>query len=90
MKTWTEQAIKQLKNWTKAYWIDLLDADERWERAKDKRGAPIAFVNKLDKSKTVTIHYHPKDTFHSPKLIKEQLETICWTEDSLRKSKKLK
>lgn len=86
-KTWSHQAIQQLRNKTKAEWIANLDRDRRWERAVQSGGSSIVFQRVDDKSRTVSIHNHPKETFRSTTLVKALLELICWTEDSLKEDK---
>lgn len=90
-KKWSHRALGQLKNKTKAEWISHLDRDERWERAAQQTGgSPIVFQRVDDKSKTVSIHNHPKETYRSLDLVKDLLEKICWTEDVLLGDKFLK
>lgn len=86
-KTWSHRSIQQLRNKTKAEWIANLDRDRRWERAVQRGGSSVVFQRVDDKSRTVSIHYHPKETYRSTDLVKALLELICWTEESLKEGK---
>ena len=66
-----------------------LKNDENWELATTKNAMQI-FRNKHD-GRNVSIHLHPTNKCgYGPKLIKELLEAIGWTEDELRKHKLIK
>lgn len=86
-KTWSHQAIQQLRNKTKTEWIANLDRDGRWMRAAQRGGSAVVFQRVEDKSRTVSIHNHPKETYRSTDLVKALLELICWTEETLKSDK---
>ena len=91
-KKWSLSAKQQLKNKTKEEFIKLLDRDPRWERVPSKGGSAMIFCNKGHDypDDYVSIHYHPKVTFRDWGLLTMLLDTICWTEDYLKKEKVIK
>lgn len=90
-KKWSKQAKDQLLAKTKKDYIRLLKKDSRWEHVSTS-GAVQAFRNpSLPKPQDyLTIHYHPKERFNNWSLLKQLLEQICWTENSLKKQKTIK
>jgi len=91
MKKWSQQARAQLLARTKKDYIQLLDKDPEWEQV-NSRGATYGYrnPNRPPQHQYVTIHYHPKERYNHWSLLAEMLETICWTEESLKKRKVLK
>lgn len=82
----------QIKNITKDELIRALKRDGwiRDQEEKTHRGAILVYIKKNNDNKRVTIHYHPKETFRDPKLLKNILNIIGWTEEDLRRLKLIK
>jgi len=88
-KKWSHQAWLQLKNINKREMLRLLDHDPNWSRIGSS-GSRTCYRNpRLDKPfDVVAIHFHAGDeTYRNPSLLKDLLDHICWTEDSLRVQK---
>ena len=90
-KKWSKNARAQLRGLTKKKYINLLRKDPNWDELKT-RGAEAVFHNRNlpDPFNHVTIHYHPKETYHEWGLLSGLLEIICWTEEELKKKKVIK
>ena len=85
---WTPNIWGQVKNLTCDELISAMEKDG-WVRDDDKRGATLAYYNATRKSRVV-IHYHPKKTFQSPKLLKNIIADIGWTEEDMKRLKLIK
>ncbi|KAA3629392.1 MAG: addiction module toxin, HicA family [Proteobacteria bacterium] len=79
----------QLNNITAGELVKALEKDG-WIR-EETRGAIQAFRKENDGHtiKRVTVHVHPKKTY-GPKLLKELLVEIGWSESQLKKLKLIK
>jgi predicted RNA binding protein YcfA (HicA-like mRNA interferase family) len=79
----------QLRSTTSKQIYNALIKDKTWVLVSTK-GAQQIFRNKLD-GRNVSIHLHPTDKCgYGPKLIKELIEFIGWTEDELKHYKLIK
>jgi hypothetical protein len=90
-KKWTGQEWNQLKNLTKVGLIALLRKDDRWTFVEAK-GAQYVFHNPKIKRPFdyLSVHYHPKDGFRNPSLLRQLLDQWCCTVDDLRRWKVIK
>jgi hypothetical protein len=91
-KKWSRKVWTQLRNITKKKIRSLLDKDSRWTRVEGRHGAEIAYHNSdlphpFDK---LTIHPHSGARYENEFLLKQLLNQICWTEDTLREWKVIK
>jgi predicted RNA binding protein YcfA (HicA-like mRNA interferase family) len=82
---YSSQTWNQLKNITADQLIKALEKSG-WER--DESSGAILVYKHPDKRR-ITIHYHPKKTY-GPKLLKELLKQIDWSEEEMRKLKLVK
>jgi len=90
-KKWSKGAWDQLRNITKKKILNLLDKDPRWTLVPS-RGATITYHNPalpipFDK---VAIHPHSGKGYRRQSLLRDLLDQICWTEESLREMKVIK
>jgi predicted RNA binding protein YcfA (HicA-like mRNA interferase family) len=76
----------QLKNTTADELISALERDG-WKLEPDCKGAILMFRH--SDTRRVGIHYHPKKTY-GPKLLKNLLADIGWTEHDMKKLKLIK
>ena len=87
MIAWDGNTWNQIKNKTCDELISALEKDG-WEQDV-KIGATLAYYNPTTK-KRIVIHYHPHKTYRSPKLLKDLIAEIGWTESDLKKLKLIK
>ena len=85
MSTFPKQIWAQLKNITIQDLEKALQKDG-W-KAEERRGATMGY--RKDSQRRVVLHMHPKAT-KGPKLLKELLGKIGWTEADLRRLKLIK
>ena len=67
--------------------MNALEKDE-WEKDSPS-GSRIPYV-RVGENKRVVIHYHPKKTYRSRKLLKGLLTDIGWTVEDLKRLKLIK
>ena len=77
----------QLENLTADDLIAALEKDG-WQRGTG-RSAIFAYCKRGTTHKRITVHYHPRKTY-GPKLLKNLLADIGWTDDDLRRLKLIK
>lgn len=73
---------RQLKNLTSKQLIDALKADG-WQEDVT-RGATRAFVKDPPSNRRAVIHHHPGKTY-GPRLLRELLGVIGWSEEDFRR-----
>lgn len=84
---WTPNLWNQIKNITCTELISALERD-KWER-DGIQGATQVYRNPTTGGRVV-IHYHPRKTYSSPKLLKSLINDIGWNESDLRRLKLIK
>jgi predicted RNA binding protein YcfA (HicA-like mRNA interferase family) len=84
---WTQNVWIQIKNITADELISALEKDKFTVDAK--KGAIRIYYNPHTKRR-VSVHYHPKKTFKSPKLLKGLIDDAGWEESDLRRLKLIK
>jgi len=85
--SWSPNAWAQIKNITRDELIAALERDG-WVR-DEGRGAVLVYYS-ANLKRRVTVHYHPKQTYRSPSLLKNLIADIGWSEDDLRRLKLIK
>jgi predicted RNA binding protein YcfA (HicA-like mRNA interferase family) len=78
----------QLKNLTADELISALERDN-WKRDSSSKGAIQAYIKTGTHNQRITIRYHPKKTY-GPKLLKDLLADIGWTETDLKRLRLIK
>ena len=84
---WAPNVWSQIKNVTCDELISALEKDD-WKRDTTS-GAVLVYYNAI-RQRRVTVHYHPRKTYRSPKLLKGLIADIGWSEDDLRRLKLIK
>jgi len=82
---YSKNVWQQLKSITADELIRALEKDD-WVR---DIGVGAALVYRHEDGRIVSIHYHPRKTYHRS-LFKGLLDDIGWTEDDMRRLKLLK
>lgn len=85
--SWDPNVWAQIKNLTCDEIISGLEKDG-WVRDA-RSGAQLLYYHPATRAR-VTIHYHPKKTYQSPKLLKNIVAEIGWSENDLRRLKLIK
>lgn len=80
--SWPPNVWNQVKNLTCDEIISALKKD-LWEQ-DTKRGAELVYKKG---NRRVVIHYHPRKTYRSAKLLNNLIEDIGWSEADLRRLK---
>ncbi len=90
-KKWSKSAWDQLRNIRKKSLKELLDKDPKWSLIVTKT-ARATYYNPVypPPYDHVSIHIHPTEGFRREGLLRDLLDRVCWTEDSLREMKAIK
>ena len=78
----------QLRSRTKKEFAKALERDG-WELDIKSKGGPLVYIRDNPKRRVV-IHYHPKESYRSMKLIGNLLSDIGWDEKDLKRLKLIK
>ena len=90
-RQWEKSEWDQIKNWKKKDLIKYLDADANWKRVGTDGSRYIYKTSKRQPPhEYVEVHYHAKDGFRNPGLLKKRLDQICWDATHLRSRKIIK
>lgn len=84
---WSGNLWNQIKNKTCDELVSALKKDG-WDL--DTKSGAVHVYYHYDRKKRITIHYHPKKTYQSAKLLKGIINDIGWNEDDLRRLKLIK
>jgi predicted RNA binding protein YcfA (HicA-like mRNA interferase family) len=84
---YTANVWNQVKNLSKGTLISALERDG-WQLDATRGGIRLYVNTRFNPHRRVEIHYHKSsETFRSPRLLKDVLESIGWSEDDLKRLK---